>query len=85
MNILIAFSSRNTSIKFCDVLRRGGVPSMLVNTPRELSIACGISVSVEERYADKVSDILKHFDKSTYLGTYKLVKSGYKTVAIPLR
>lgn len=85
MTILVAFSSRNSSMKFSEVLRRGGVPSMLVNTPRELSLGCGISVSVDMSYTSSVMEALKTFDKSTLLGTYKLIRSGYKMVAVPLR
>ena len=85
MNIIIAFSSRNASMRFSEALRKGGVPSTLVNTPRDLSLGCGISVRVESRFTSKVQNLLLETDKHSYLGTYKLMKSGNKTVAVPLR
>lgn len=84
MNIIIAFSSRNASMCFTEALRKGGVPSTLVNTPRDLSLGCGISVSVETRFTSKVQELLRVTDKRSYLGTYKLMKSGNKTVVIPM-
>lgn len=51
-NIIIAFKARSDSLKFSELLRKGGVPSTIINTPRELSVGCGLSVSVEQKYRE---------------------------------
>ena len=45
MNHVIAvFSSRSETLSFANMLRRMGVPSMVVQTPKEAGRTCGISV-----------------------------------------
>lgn len=85
MNIIIAFKARSDSLKFSEVLRKGGVTSTIINTPRELSVGCGLSVSVEQRYRDYVLNALKAFDKTTYIGAYQMMKSGVRTIAVAIR
>ncbi len=84
-NIIIAFKARSDSLKFSELLRKGGVPSTIINTPRELSVGCGLSVSVEQKYRDYALKALMAFDKTTYIGTYQLMKSGARTIAVAIR
>lgn len=83
--IIIAFKSRTESMSFSDYLARGGVSALLINTPRELSVGCGLSVSVDERYLNLLKIMLQKFPhKSTYLGMFKQVKNGVRTITIPI-
>lgn len=43
-NIIAVFNNRNQAMQFASLLKRIGVRSKVVNTPRELSVACGISI-----------------------------------------
>ena len=45
MNYVIAvFSSRTETLSFANILKRMGVPTMIVQTPKEAGRTCGISV-----------------------------------------
>ena len=51
--ILAVFRSRSQAMDCNSRLRRGGIPSNLINTPKEANVGCGLSVkfpqSVEMR------------------------------------
>lgn len=86
MQIIVAFSSRNDSISFCDLVRKKGFPATLINTPRELSIGCGLSVSIEDRH---IIDIRKQLliltpHYRSYMGTFKVNKVGSRSSVIKI-
>ncbi|MCL2370295.1 MAG: DUF3343 domain-containing protein [Firmicutes bacterium] len=39
-----AFGSRTQAMRYFDMLKRNGIPSTVLNTPREASLGCGLSV-----------------------------------------
>ena len=57
-NIIVVFNNRNKSMQFASYLKRMGIPNKTVNTPRELSVSCGISVIFNGRYLSKVKELL---------------------------
>ena len=48
--VIIAFRSRTHTIKFAEELRKRGIPSEIVNTPKQAYVGCGLSVKVNKRY-----------------------------------
>lgn len=79
-NIIIAFGSRTVSMRFSDYLARNGLPTTMINTPRELSIGCGLSVMVDERYLGQVKYLLGSFNgQESMLGIFAARKIGYKS------
>ena len=43
-SIVAVFNNRNQAMQFASYLKRLGVRSKTISTPRELSVSCGISV-----------------------------------------
>ena len=85
MQIVVAFSSRNDSIAFCDLIRKKGFPATLINTPRELSIGCGLSVSIEERHNDVSKQLIFYTGRYySYIGTFGMNKVGGRLAVIKL-
>jgi len=41
---IAVFKSRTQTLKFYDVLRQNGVCAGIINTPRQVSLGCGLSV-----------------------------------------
>lgn len=83
--IIIAFRSRTESLQFSDYLGRAGVPATLLNTPRELSTGCGVSVGVDERYLGITQSLLMRFNaKKSYFGMFKILKNGIRMTVIPI-
>ncbi|MBQ3218990.1 MAG: DUF3343 domain-containing protein [Clostridia bacterium] len=79
--IIVAFRSRAHTVKFHEFLRRNGIFSEVINTPKEAGVGCGLSVKVsKERFS-----IVKNLAYSANLGSlagffiYKTV-GGKRTV-----
>ncbi len=43
---VVAFRSREHTIRFSELLKRYGVNAEIVNTPKEAGVGCGLSVKV---------------------------------------
>ena len=43
-NIIAVFNNRNQALLFASNLKRLGIRTKTINTPRDLSLACGISI-----------------------------------------
>ncbi len=74
--VIIAFRSRTHTIKFAEELRRRGIPSEIVNTPRQAYVGCGLSVKINGRYfpfAKRLANAL-HFD--SFAGFFVLSDNG---------
>ena len=58
MNYLIfAFRSRAQSMKYYNELKKTGVNCALINTPREISVGCGLSVKTLEDGAEVTATV----------------------------
>lgn len=85
MQVIVAFSSRNDSIAFCDLVRKKGYPATLINTPRELSIGCGLSVSIEDRHMDVSKQVIVYTARyRSYLGTFSVSKTSVGNMVIKM-
>lgn len=76
---LFAFRSRTQSMKFYDLLSGGGVPCDIVNTPREISASCGLSVRVTDEDGDRAVSAYDYYRPDTLIGIfYYDSRSGYR-------
>lgn len=57
-NIIAVFNNRNNSMKFASYLKRLGITNRTINTPRELSTSCGLSVIFSYKDLNRVKEIL---------------------------
>ena len=69
-NIIAVFSNRNQAMQFASNLKRMGVNSKTVNTPRELSTSCGISIVFSSRNLGQARVILDRFRLSGFVRMY---------------
>ena len=60
-NIIAVFENRSYALQFASILKRMGIRSKTIDTPRELSVACGISVVFESFYWGSVKDTVGKF------------------------
>ena len=44
--VVVAFRSRSETVKFNAYLKRNGLSSELINTPKEAKVGCGLSVRI---------------------------------------
>ena len=70
-------------MKFSQLLKSYGVRNSIINTPRQASVSCGISVKVELRYVDIAKNILLRRRFDSYGGIYKIYESSSGFVVEP--
>lgn len=84
MEYLIAvFKSRTQVIKFHEKLRYFGIKSEVVNTPREASLGCGLSVKFATEDFGYANNILKMEGYASFAGFFKIKDSGHHKIVRP--
>ena len=74
---LVVFSSRSETMKFANLLSSYGYKSAFVNTPRQISAACGISAKIESGSLLIAKDILSRRQFYTFAGIYYFINNEY--------
>lgn len=77
---VFAFSSRTDSMKFFQLLKGSGVYAQMINTPRIISLGCGLSVKVAPSYFAKSARLFRRQDYSSFLGAFEIdgsYRGGY--------
>lgn len=76
--VVIAFRSREHSVKFSAILTERGIPNNLVNTPKEAGVGCGLSVKVSENNYYFAVRLLRKVNFSSFAGAFKVKEYGGK-------
>ncbi len=74
--LIIAFKSRTQLQNFVKTLRLYGINASIVNTPRNISISCGLSARTEYHYLTTIKSILQNNQFESLLGIYLITKNG---------
>lgn len=67
-----SFRSRQQVLKFDGALRRAGISSEVITTPREVSIGCGLSIRFGLQDQARVMDIFRQLKPSNLIGFYRV-------------
>lgn len=70
--LLAVFRSRTETINFASILRSYNVYCVVVNTPRNINVSCGISVKFNAQDKDIAQMIIARRGFSTFGGIYQL-------------
>lgn len=69
-NIIAVFNNRNQTMQFATNLKRMGARCKTINTPRELSVSCGISVIFPKTFINQAKFILNRYRFSSFVRLY---------------
>lgn len=69
---IAAYRSRQQVMKINDLLRRNGINSSVVSTPREISAGCGLSVRFDIKDAANVKRIVSRERSANMIGLYRV-------------
>lgn len=75
-NIIIVFNNRNYTMQLATYLKRMGVQCKTIDTPRELSISCGISVVIAKNSLTRAKQILNNSGIREMPKFYLVVSNG---------
>lgn len=82
---IAAFRSRQQVTRFDSALRRAGVRSEIVSTPREVSLGCGLSVRFDLQDAQRVMNVYRRARPENLIGFYQVDQNGNgRTAVMPL-
>lgn len=65
---IAVFRSRAQAIDCNNRLRSLGVPSSIINTPREANIGCGLSVKIPQNMVERAKRIILNGKYSAFYG-----------------
>jgi len=80
MTFLVVFRSKSETIKFINILASYGHRAILVNTPRQISVSCGVSAKIANSALEASILILKRRQFYTYAGIYKFNNNEYDKI-----
>ena len=69
---IAVFRSRSQAIDCNNRLRSLGVPSSLINTPREANIGCGLSVKIPQNMLERAKRIIANSRYSAFYGYFRV-------------
>jgi|LGVE01.1.fsa_nt_gb hypothetical protein len=72
--IIIVFKNRNNTLKFYNMLKRAGVASSVMATPKGTNINCGICVKTDKKNFAVTKGLLLRSGASGFVGFYKISK-----------
>ncbi len=79
--LVTTFRSRTDTVKFYEFLRRNGVNSQIINTPKQAGVGCGLSVKTSLDRLELVRKAVKITSLSSFVGFFH-VKKVYGTVMV---
>ena len=82
---IASFRSRQQVLKFEGALRRAGIRTEVITTPRDVSIGCGLSIRFELADKVRVTEVYNQLRPSNLIGFYKIERTqGQRTTTTPL-
>jgi len=78
---IASFRSRQQVMKFDSALRRAGIRTQVITTPRDVSVGCGLSVRFELPDQERVMELYRQLRPSNLIGFYQVIReSGARTI-----
>ena len=75
---IAAFRSRQQVMRFDAALRRAGIASEVISTPRDVSVGCGLSVRFDLRDAQEAMNVYQRARPGNLIGFYRVERSGWE-------
>lgn len=82
--LIAAYRSRQAVIRLDNALRRNGVQTDIVSTPKAVAIGCGLSVKFNEKDLPLVRRLVQQEGTSTFIGFYRVMHVGGKVLVSSL-
>lgn len=83
--ILAVFRSRSQAVDCAGNLRNAGIPSNLINTPKEANVGCGLSVKISAAAYPKARQTIARANYSAFYGYMKIENKYGRIFILPMR
>lgn len=78
--MLVVYTARNSTIRLYETLGRCGISAEIINTPRALSVGCGLSVRFRDCDYMKVRARVSSLPSSNYAGIWREKQGAYERI-----
>lgn len=78
--IVVAYRSRESTIKLHEILLRFGINNQIINTPKEAGVGCGLSVKIEKNNFLFVRRIVFKINLKSFAGFFEVKTVGAKRI-----
>ena len=82
--LIVAFKSRNNLLSFVKMLRYNGVAVDIINTPRSISVSCGLSAKTDFRNINLIINKLSQINYESFIGIYLVERIGTQEQVIKI-
>ncbi len=79
-HVAVTFRSRSQTIKFSEMLRKRGISSRVINTPKEAGVGCGLSVQIDVKYFVIVKKIVHLSNLNSFAGFFYIKQVGNRRI-----
>lgn len=69
--MIAVYVMRNDSMKLYETLKRNRIPAQIINTPRDLSLGCGLSVAFNDRDINQVRSVISRLSTHSFRGIWR--------------
>lgn len=77
--LVVAFRSRNHTVKFYEHLKRVNLPVEIINTPKEAGVGCGLSVKAPITYLQVIKRAVSLTGYKSFAGYFSVKHDLNKT------
>ena len=75
-NIIIVFNNRNYTMQLATYLKRMGINCKTIDTPRELTVSCGLSLVISKINYQRVVNIIRNANIKEMPRMFVVFESG---------
>ena len=80
---IVAFKSRSDTVSFSEFLKSKGVFNVIVNTPKEAGVGCGLSVKPKIS-KEVLKKAIRAFGVKSFTGVFSVIEKGGKKIVKPI-
>lgn len=74
--LIISFKSRNSVMRFANIMRKNNLFASIINTPKSIYSSCGLSIRTEFRNLHSITSLLQNLDCQDLIGVYAITRKG---------
>lgn len=79
---IASFRSRTQVLRLEDALRRAGLNSGVISTPREVAMGCGLSVRFDLSQTPQVREVYRRLNPGALIGFYRVDDYGTRNIRL---
>lgn len=76
-NLIVSFKSRNELYSFLNLLKRNGIFSTIINTPKSIGSSCMLSLKTDFKHVNRIQSIIQTVHLKSFVGLFAILSTPY--------